>query len=148
MPKNLSIAYNPRKAEWEGIPIDKWEPSKWKQWKAKMSAKDEFVKLEREYLRIKYSVMQANLALSLDAVKVKLKLTNGKTIALQGTFPCKPGDIGKNNSSNKQYTISLGFAANDVGLKAAVAKARELDLLLMTKQFQWTAELLGKKLKS
>lgn len=145
MPKNLSIAYNLRKAEWEGIPIDKWEPSKWKQWKAKMSAKDEFVKLEREYLRIKYSVMQANLALSLDAVKVKLKLTNGKTIALQGTFPCKPGDIGKNNSSNKQYTISLGFAANDVGLKAAVAKARELDLLLMTKQFQWTAELLGKK---
>ncbi len=145
MSNNQSIIYNPRKAEWEGISIDKWEPSQWKKWKANLSAKDEFVKLEREYLRIKYSVIQSNLALSLDRVKVKLKLTNGKAIALQGTFPCKPGDIGKNNSSNKQYTISLGFAGNDVGLKAAVAKARELDLLLMTKQFQWTAELLGKQ---
>lgn len=145
MSNNQTSTYNLRNAEWEGIPIDKWEPSKWKLWKAKVSAKDEFVKLEREYLRIKYSVIQANLALSLDRVKVKLKLTNGKTIALQGTFPCKSGDIGKNNSSNRQYTISLGFAANDVGLKAAVAKARELDLLLMTKQFQWTPELLGKK---
>ena len=145
MSNNQSSIYNLRKAEWEGIPIDKWELSKWKQWKKSVSKSDEFVKLEREYLRIKYSVSQANLALSLDTVKVKLKLTNGKTIALQGTFPCKSGDIGKNNSSNKQYTISLGFAANDVGLKAAVAKARELDLLLMTKQFQWTPELLGKK---
>ena len=145
MSNKQSGNYNPRKAEWEGTTIDKWEPSKWKQWKAKQSARDEFVKLEREYLRIKYSVIQANLALSLDRVKVKLKLTNGKTIALQGTFPCKPGDIGKNNCSNKQYTISLGFAANDVGLKAAVAKARELDLLLMTKQFQWSPELLGKQ---
>ncbi|BAY82080.1 hypothetical protein NIES267_15580 [Calothrix parasitica NIES-267] len=145
MSNNQSNTYNLRKAEWEGIPIDKWELSKWKQWKKSVSKSDEFVKLEREYLRIKYSVSQANLALSLDTVKVKLKLTNGKTIALQGTFPCKQGDIGKNNSSNKQYTISLGFAANDVGLKAAVAKARELDLLLMTGLFQWTSELLGKK---
>ncbi|NJM23169.1 MAG: integrase [Richelia sp. SL_2_1] len=138
-------SYNPRKAEWEGTLIDQWEPSLWKQWKAKESDKNNFIKLEREYLRIKYSVSQANLALSLDTVKVKLKLTNAKTIALQGTFPCKPGDIGKNNSSNKQYTISLGFPANDAGLKTAVAKARELDLLLMTKQFQWTPELLGKQ---
>ncbi len=145
MSNKLSDNYNPRKASWEGTPIDEWEPAKWKQWKAKQSAKDEFVKLEREYLRIKYGVFQANLALSLDRVKVKLKLTCGKTIALQGTFPCKPVDIGKNNRSNKQYTISLGFAANDVGLKAAIAKARELDLLLMTKQFQWTPELLGKQ---
>ncbi|MEO1373576.1 MAG: integrase [Cyanobacteria bacterium J06635_10] len=145
MSDKQSDNYNPRKAEWEGTSIDKWEPSKWKQWKAKQSAKDEFVKLEREYLRIKYSVFQANLALSLDRVKVKLKLTCGKTIALQGTFPCKPFDTGKNNSSNKQYTISNGFPANDVGLKAAIAKARELDLLLMTKQFQWTPELLGKQ---
>ena len=140
-----SEIYNPRKAEWEGMSIEQWDPSKWKQWKAKQSAKDEFVKLEREYLRVKYSLAQANLALSLDRVKVKLKLNCGKTITLQGTFPCKPGDIGKNNGCNKQYTISLGFAANDVGLKAAIAKARELDLLLMTKQFQWTSELLGKQ---
>ena len=145
MSDKQSDNYNPRKAQWEGTSIDKWEPSKWKQWKAKQSGKDEFVKLEREYLRIKYSVAQANLALSLDRVKVKLKLNCGKTIALQGTFPCKPLDAGKNNSSNKQYTISTGFPANDVGLKAAIAKARELDLLLMTKQFQWTPELLGKQ---
>ncbi|NJS16447.1 MAG: integrase, partial [Nostocaceae cyanobacterium CSU_2_110] len=76
-------SYNPRKAEWEGTLIDQWEPSLWKQWKAKESDKNNFIKLEREYLRIKYSVSQANLALSLDTVKVKLKLTNAKTIALQ-----------------------------------------------------------------
>ena len=77
MSNNQSSIYNLRKAEWEGIPIDKWELSKWKQWKKSVSKSDEFVKLEREYLRIKYSVSQANLALSLDTVKVKLKLTNG-----------------------------------------------------------------------
>ncbi len=136
--------YDPRKGEWDGIPIAKWEPSKWKQWKPK-SAKDECAKAEREYLRIKHSVIQGNAALSLDRVKVKLKLTGTKSIGLQGTFPCKRGDVGKNGSASKQYTLSLGFPGNDVGVKAAIAKARELDLLLITKQFQWTPELLGKQ---
>lgn len=137
--------FNPRKCEWEGIPLEQWEPSKWKQWKAKQPAADELAKLEREYLRIKYAVQQANAALSLDRVKIKLKLTSPKTIGLQGTFPCRPGDIGKQGSPNKQYTISCGFTANDAGVKMAVLKARELDLLLITKQFQWTPELLGKQ---
>ncbi|MDJ0734582.1 MAG: integrase [Nostocaceae cyanobacterium] len=136
--------YDPRKGEWDGIAIEKWEPSKWKQWKSK-AAKDEFVKLEREYLRIKHLVLQGNSALSLDKVKIKLKLTSAKSIGLQGTFPCREGDVGKNGSANKQYTLSLGFPANDVGVKAAIAKARELDLLLITKQFQWTPLLLGKQ---
>ncbi|BAZ39531.1 hypothetical protein NIES4101_54850 [Calothrix sp. NIES-4101] len=137
--------YDPRKAEWEGISIEKWEAAKWKQWKAKYPATDDLVKIEREYLRIKHSVQVANSALSLERVKVKIKLTSAKSIGLQGTFPCKVGDVGKNGSLNKQYTISLGFTANDVGVKASVAKARELDLLLITKQFQWTPELLGKQ---
>ncbi|WP_413199472.1 integrase [Nostoc piscinale] len=145
MPSNATSTYDPRKAEWESITIDQWEPSKWKQWKAKHPASDEFAKIEREYLRIKYAIQQANSALNLEKVKVKLKLTSHKTIGLQGTFPCRPGDIGKQGSPNKQYTISCGFAANDTGLKMAVLKARELDLLLITKQFQWTAELLGKQ---
>jgi integrase len=142
---NSDTTYDPRKAEWDDVPIDEYSPAKWKQWKAKSPASDELVKLEREYLRMKHSVQVANSALLLERVKVKVKLTSAKSIGLQGTFPCKPGDIGKNGSPNKQYTISLGFTANDVGLKAAVAKARELDLLLITKQFQWTAELLGKQ---
>lgn len=137
--------YDPQKGEWEGTPIEEWEPSKWKQWKAKFPSSDERAKLEREYLRIKYSVQQANSALSLDRVKVKLKLITPKSLGLQGTFPCRPGEVGKYGSNNKQYTICLGFTANDVGVKAATTKARELDLLLVTKQFQWTPELLGKQ---
>ncbi len=137
--------YDLRNTVWDGIPIDQWEPSKWKQWKSKHSASDADAKIEREYLRIKYAVQQANSALSLDRVKIKLKLTSAKTIGLQGTFPCRPGDVGKNGSPSKQYTISCGFAANDVGVKTAIVKARELDLLLITKQFQWTPELLGKQ---
>jgi integrase len=137
--------YDPRKAEWEGISIERWEAAKWKQWKAKNPASDDLAKIEREYLRIKHAVMVANSGLNLERVKVKIKLTSAKSIGLQGTFPCKAGDVGKNGNTNKQYTISLGFSANDVGLKAAVAKARELDLLLITKQFQWTSELLGKQ---
>ncbi|MBW4641984.1 MAG: integrase [Goleter apudmare HA4340-LM2] len=136
---------NPRNAEWDETPIDEWEPSKWKQWKGKHAAADAEVKMEREYLRIKHAIQQANSALSLDRVKVKLKLTSAKTIGLQGSFPCRPGDIGKNGSPSKQYTISCGFAANDVGVKTAILKARELDLLLITKQFQWTPDLLGKQ---
>ncbi|CCH64947.1 hypothetical protein RINTHM_4790 [Richelia intracellularis HM01] len=72
----------------------------------------------------------------LDKVKVKLKLTSYKSPGLQGTFPCKPGDLGKNGSVNRQYTLSLGFTANDVGLTGVITKARELDLLLITRQFQ------------
>ncbi|MBD2449851.1 integrase [Nostoc sp. FACHB-152] len=145
MPTYETSTYDPRKAEWDGIKIDQWEPSKWKQWKAKQPASDESAKIEREYLRIKYVIGQTNSALSLEKVKVKLKLTSHKTIGLQGTFPCRPGEIGKKGSPNKQYTISCGFAANDTGIKMAVLKARELDLLLITKQFQWTPELLGKQ---
>jgi integrase len=140
-----SNTYDPRNAEWDGIAIDQWEPSKWKQWKGKHSATDAEVKMEREYLRVKHAIQQANSALSLERVKVKLKLTSAKTIGLQGTFPCRPGEVGKNGSPSKQYTISCGFPANDVGVKTATVKARELDLLLITKQFQWTPELLGKQ---
>lgn len=143
MPKERNT-YDPRNAAWDGTPIDQWEASKWKQWKGKLAA-DAQVKLEREYLRIKHAIQQANSALSLERVKVKLKLTSAKTIGLQGTLPCRPGDVGKNGSPSKQYTISCGFPANDVGVKAALLKARELDLLLITKQFQWTPELLGKQ---
>ncbi|BAY22464.1 hypothetical protein NIES2100_22270 [Calothrix sp. NIES-2100] len=145
MSSHESSTYDLRNTEWDGVGIDQWEPSKWKQWKAKHSPSDEGVKAEREYLRIKHAIAQANSALSLDRVKVKLKLTSAKTLGLQGTFPCKPGDVGKNGSPSKQYTISFGFFANDVGVKTAVVKARELDLLLMTKQFRWTPELLGKQ---
>ena len=144
MSESQPCSYNPRHAQWNEIPIDKWEPGKWKQWKPKPPASDRNAKIEREYLRIKHTINQANLALSLDKVKIKLKLTSAKSIALQGTFPCKPGDTGKNNSLNKQYTISLGFVANDIGVKTAIAKARELDLLLITNQFEWNSELLGK----
>ncbi|MFN6569152.1 integrase [Dendronalium sp. ChiSLP03b] len=145
MPSSEASTYDIRKSVWDGIPIDQWEPSKWKQWKPKQPASDENAKMEREYLRIKHAIGQANSALSLDRIKVKLKLTSPKTIALQGTFPCRPGDVGKHGSPNKQYTISCGFVANDAGVKMAVLKARELDLLLMTKQFQWTPDLLGKQ---
>jgi integrase len=140
-----ATSFDPRNSEWQGTPIDKWEAAQWKQWKAKSPSADQQAKLEREYLRIKYAIQQANTALSLDRVKVKLKLTSPKTIGLQGTFPCRPGDVGKHGSPNKQYTISCGFTANDAGVKMAVLKARELDLLLITKQFQWTPELLGKQ---
>ncbi|MEA5503321.1 integrase [Halotia wernerae UHCC 0503] len=145
MPSHKSGTYDPRKTIWDGISIEQWEPSKWKQWKPKHTASDENIKIERGYLRIKYAIQQANSALSLDRVKIKLKLTSLKTIGLQGTFPCRSGDIGKYGSPNKQYTISCGFPANDPGVKMAVLKARELDLLLITKQFQWTPELLGKQ---
>ena len=145
MNSRKSTTYDFRKSEWDGIPIDQWEPSQWKLWKPKQPASDEHAKMEREYLRIKHAIGQANSALSLDKIKIKLKLSSPKSIALQGTFPCKPGDMGKHGSPNKQYTISCGFAANDAGVKMAVLKARELDLLLMTKQFQWTADLLGKQ---
>ncbi|MBW4615515.1 MAG: integrase [Desmonostoc vinosum HA7617-LM4] len=145
MPSNEFNTYDPRKGEWDGTPIEQWEPSKWKQWKPKSSASDECVKIERDYLKIKHSIQQANFALSLDKVKIKLKLTSAKSIGLQGTFPCRRGDIGKNGSPNKQYTISFGFTANDAGVKTAILKARELDLLLITKQFRWTPDLLGKQ---
>ncbi|WP_414543861.1 integrase [Nostoc sp. CCY0012] len=145
MPSNESSTYNVRISEWDGIPIEQWEPAKWKLWKPKFPASDEYAKIEREYLRIKHAIQQANLALSLDRIKIKLKLTSPKTIGLQGTFPCRPGDVGRHGSPNKQYTISCAFAANDTGVKMAVLKARELDLQLITKQFQWTPELLGKQ---
>ena len=74
-------------------------------------------------MRIKHCIERSNTALTLDKVKVNLKLTSYKSIGLEGTFPCKPGDVGKNGSRNKQYTLSLGFTANDVGLKAAITKA-------------------------
>jgi integrase len=140
-----STTYDLRKAVWEGNSIEEWNPANWKQWKPKHEKSDEFALLEREYLRIKHSILVANASLAMEKVKVKLKLTATNCIALQGTFPCRPGDVGKNGSPNKQYTISGAFAANDLGVKTAVAKARELDLLLITKQFQWTPELLGKK---
>lgn len=141
----LASTYNPSHAIYEGVSIDKWDASLWKQWKVKSPKSDEEAALEREYLRIKLAIKTANSALALERVKVKLKFTSYKSIGLQGTFPCKPGEMGKNGAANKQYTISLGFTANDVGVKAAVAKARELDLLLVTKQFVWTADLLGKQ---
>ena len=100
--------------------------AKWKQWKGEL--KDHEAKLEREYLRIKDSVKRSNTALILDKVKVKLKLTSYKSIGLQGNFPCKPSDVGKDGSRNKKYTLSVAFTANDMGLKAAIMKARELDL--------------------
>jgi integrase len=145
MLSNGLSTYDPRKAQWDGTAIEEWEASKWKQWKPKHPASDECAKIEREYLRIKHAIAQANSALSLDRVKIKLKLTSVKSIGLQGTLPCKPGDIGINNRPSKQYTLSLGFPANDVGIKAAINKARELDFLLITKQFQWTQDLLGKQ---
>jgi integrase len=145
MSSSETSTYEPRRAVWDGIQIEDWDAAKWKLWKAKNPATDDCAKIEREYLRIKHAIAVANSALSLDRVKIKIKLTSVKSIGLQGSFPCKPGDVGKNGSSNKQYTISLGFTANDVGVKAAVTKARELDLLLITKQFSWTPELLGKQ---
>lgn len=141
----LTNNYNPRHAEYEGVSIDRWDASQWKKWKADAPKSDVKAGIEREYLRIKYAVQTANTGLSLERVKIKLKFTSYKSIGLQGTFPCKPGDGGNNGCRNKQYTISLGFTANDVGVKAAVAKARELDLLLVTKQFVWTPELLGRE---
>jgi hypothetical protein len=72
MPSHESGTYDPRKIVWDGIPIEQWEPSKWKQWKPKYTASDENIKIEREYLRIKYAIQQANSALSLDRVKIKL----------------------------------------------------------------------------
>ncbi|KJH70387.1 site-specific integrase [Aliterella atlantica] len=140
-PKDSS--YDPRKAEWNGCAIAQFDPANYKQWKPKDKS-DRAIR-EREYLRIKYAVNQVNKQLDLAKVKVKLKLTNHQSIGLQGTFPCKPGDVGKNGSPNKQYLISLGIAANDAGIKTAEFRARELDLLLMTKQFQWQNELLGKQ---
>lgn len=146
MARRQSItSYDPRKAEWNGTSIEEWEPSKWKQWRPKATGTDYCATAEREYLRMRYAVQQANTQLDIGGVKVKLKLTSPKSIGLQGTFPCKEGDVGKNSSLNKQYVISLAIAANDAGVKTAVAKAQELDLLLMTKEFQWTPELLGKQ---
>lgn len=142
-----SSSYDPRNAEFNGIKIDDWDSSQWKQWKPKFasSTTDYTAIAEREYLRVKYAVQQANQQLDIDKVRVKLKLSSPNAIALQGTFPCKPGDIGKNGSPNKQYHLSLGYGANDAGIKTAVSKARELDLQLTTKTFQWNSELLGKQ---
>lgn len=142
MPRKQS-SYDPRKAEWNGTSIAQYEPANYKQWKPK--DKSDRATIEREYLRIKFALNQVNSQLELAKVKVKLKLTNHQSIGLQGTFPCKPGDVGRNGSPNKQYLISLGIAANDAGIKTAEFRARELDLLLMTKQFQWQNELLGKQ---
>lgn len=146
MPDNQS-SYDPRKAVWNNVNIEDWDASKWKQWKPKHtgSPTDCTATIEREYLRIKYGVKQANSELDVDKCRIKLKLTSPNAIALQGTFPCKPGDVGKNGSPNKQYIISFGMPANDGGIKTAKAKARELDWQLTTKTFQWTAELLGKQ---
>lgn len=139
--------YDPRKAIFDNIPIDQWDCSKWKQWKPKHtgSPTDYIARLEREYLRIKYAVQQSNQQLTLDKVKIKLKLTSPNAIGLQGTFPCKPGDVGKNGSPNKQYILSLGYGANDNGIKLAIAKARDLDIQLSAKAFNWTTDLLGKE---
>lgn len=146
MSRRLSnSSYDPRKAQWNNISIEDWDPSKWKQWKPKATGTDYPVNMEREYLRMRYAVQQVNDQLDIAGVRVKLKLTNHKSIGLQGTFPCKNNDVGKNGSPNKQYVISLGVAANDAGVKTADLKARQLDFLLTTKQFYWTPELLGKK---
>lgn len=137
--------YDPRKAVWNDVSIDDWETSQWQKWKPQHTGTNYLANVEREYLRIKYSVQQTNVQLDASKVKVKLKLTNHRSIGLQGTFPCKPGDKGKNGNPNKQYQISLGIPASDAGIKTAEAKARELDLLLMTKRFEWTLDLLGKQ---
>lgn len=142
MPRKES-SYDPRKAQWNGQAIAIYDPANWKLWKPK--DKNYQANVEREYLRIKYAISQVNRQLYLAKVKVRLKLTNHNSIGLQGTFPCKPGDVGKNGSPNKQYLISLGIAANDAGIKTAEFRARELDLLLMTKQFRWQNKLLGKQ---
>lgn len=145
MSRKQSSSYDPSKAEWSGNKITDWDASKWKQWKPKATGTDYPATMEREYLRIKWAVQQANTQLDADKVRVKLKLTSANAIGLQGTFPCKEGEVGKNGSSNKQYTISIGTMANDIGVKTAIAKARELDWQLTTKTFQWTPELLGKQ---
>lgn len=62
---------------------------------------------------MRYAVQQANAQLEIGKVRVNLKLTNPSAIALQGTFPCRHGNVSKNGSYNKQYTISVGTAAND-----------------------------------
>ena len=145
MSRKQSGSYDPSKAEWNGNGISEWDASKWKQWKPKATGTDYPATMEREYLRIKWAVQQTNAQLDTDKVRVKLKLTSANSIGLQGTFPCKEGEIGKNGSPNKQYTISIGTMANDAGVKTAIAKARELDWQLTTKTFQWTPELLGKQ---
>lgn len=137
--------YDPRKAEWNGTPIDAWEPSQYKKWKPKHTGTDYCVNMEREYLRMRFAVQQANQRLDSKNVRVKIKLTNHKSIGLQGTFPCRQGDIGKNGSPNKQYTISFGHPANDGGIKAAEQKANDLGWLLTIGQFRWTPELLGRQ---
>lgn len=145
--QNKISGYDPRKATFEGIDIDQWDCSKWKQWKPKHtgSSTDYAATVEREYLRIKHAVQQANQQLTIDKVKIKLKLTSPNAIGLQGTFPCKPGDIGKNGNPNKQYILSLGHAASDTGIKLAIAKARDLDIQLSARAFNWTSDLLGKE---
>lgn len=146
MTENHSGNYDPRKAIWNDIPIDEWEPKDYKQWKPKHTGGIHYTAIvEREYLRMRYAVQQANERLSAAKVRVKLKLTSHTSIGLQGTFPCKPGDVGKNGSPNKQYTISLRLPAHDNGLKMAEAKAKELDALVTTNHFKWTPELLGKQ---
>lgn len=138
-------SHDPRNAEWDGIKIEQWEASRWRQWKPKATGTDYLANMEREYLRIRYAVEQANIRLNTASVKIRLKLTSPSAIGLQGTFPCKSGDTGKNGSPNKQYTISLGISANDAGVKVAESKAHELNTLLMTKKFEWIPELLGKQ---
>ena len=36
MSRKRTSGYNPWKSEWEGIPLDKWQPTKWKQWKGEL----------------------------------------------------------------------------------------------------------------
>lgn len=138
-------SYDPRKAEWNGILIDDWDPAKWKQWKSKATGTDYLAVVEREYLKVRYLVEQANEKLDIAKVRVKLKLTSPQAIGLQGTFPCKPGDAGKNASPNKQYTISLGIPANEAGVMTAEKEARDLAWLLTINKFEWTPRLLGKQ---
>lgn len=69
----------------------------------------------------------------LDRVKI---IKRGNRLALRATLPPKPGD----GTKNKQYIISPGFPASDIGVQLAVIKAQKIEADLFYDRPIWETD--------
>ena len=85
-------------------------------------------KLEQSGPELKERISQANQG----PEKVSIRQKDNRLYVRGRHFPPKPGD-----SEGGRYEIALGVSANPVGLKVAIAKAKDIDNALLWEKFDW-----------
>ena len=80
-----------------------------------------------------YTVEAVNSRLKLTGTKVKVQVI-GSALYLRGTFPPKPGS---GRHLPYQQRLTLGYSANDLGLKRAEALARKIYDEITLNTFDW-----------